>query len=97
MTTWSWQFRDAKVADESGLTDVIKSIGYKLTGARGDELFAIGGETRLGPADPANFTPFASLTSDQVIAIVGTVVSIDSLKTQIDAWHDEKIKPLPFA
>ena len=96
MTTWAWKFHSAKVADEDGLTDVVKSIGYQLTGTRGEKQFVIGGETALGAPDPESFTPFASLTKDQMIAIIGTAVNIEALKTQIDAWHDEQVKPLPF-
>ena len=96
MTTWTWKFRDAKVADENGLTDVVKSIGYELTGARGDNTFVIGGNAPLKAPDPETFVPFSNLTPTQVTAIVGTVVDIDQLKAQIDAWHDEEIKPLPF-
>lgn len=96
MTTWTWKFHTAKVADEDGLTDVVKSIGYQLTGTRGEKQFVIGGETALGAPDPENFTPFSELTEAQMITIIGTAVNIDALKTQIDAWHDEEIKPLPF-
>jgi hypothetical protein len=100
MTTWAWKFHTAKVADEDGLTDVVKSIGYQLTGTRGtapnEKSFVIGGETALGAADPDNFTPFASLTKEQMVVLIGTAVNIDALKAQIDAWHDEEIKPLPF-
>ena len=95
-TVWTWTFRNAKVANEDGLTDVIKSVGYELKGTRGSAVHVIGGETGLGAPDPENFTPFASLNEAQMIAILGTSVNIDALKTQIDAWHDEEIKPLPF-
>ena len=100
MTKWSWKFHTAKVADEDGLTDVLKSVGYQLTGTRGtapdEKQFVIGGETKLDKPDPENFTPFARLTAEQITIIVGTAVNIEALKTQIDAWHDEEIKPLPF-
>lgn len=100
MTTWTWKFHTAKVADEDGLTDVLKSIGYQLTGTRGtapnEKQFVIGGETALGAPDPASFTPFSSLTAEQMVDILGSAVNIEALKTQIDAWHDEQIKPLPF-
>ena len=101
MTAWTWKFHTAKVADENGLTDIIKSIGYQLTGTRGEgddaKEFVIGGETSLGVADPANVIPFASLTEANLVAIVGTSVNIEALKAQINAWHNEKIKPLPGA
>jgi len=95
-TAWSWKFHTAKVADEDGLTDVLKSVGYQLTGTRGEKEFVIGGETALGAPDPANFTPFASLTAEQMVDILGGAVNIEALKAQIDAWHDEEVKPLPF-
>lgn len=100
MTTWFWKFHTAKVSDESGLTDVLKSIGYELTGTRGSEpdekSFVIGGETGLGAPDPDNFIPFANLTEADMVTIVGSVVNIDALKAQINAWHDEVKKPLTF-
>jgi diacylglycerol kinase len=100
MTEWTWKFHTAKVADEDGLTDVVKSIGYQLTGTRGtapnEKQFVIGGETALGAPNPAKFTSFSSLTKAQIVAIVGSVVNIEALKAQIDAWHDEQVKPLPF-
>ena len=96
-TTWTWTFRDAKVADESGLTDVIKSIGYTLRGTRGDSVQEIGGETGLASPNPETFVPFASLTKEQTIDFVSSAVNVDALKTQIDAWLDETTKPLPFA
>jgi hypothetical protein len=100
MTEWSWKFHTAKVADEDGLTDVVKSIGYQLTGTRGTapnaKEFVIGGETGLGAPDPDNFTPFSSLTAEQMVDILGSAVNIEALKTQIDAWHNEEIKTLPF-
>lgn len=101
MTEWSWKFHTAKVADENGLVDVLKEVNYLLRGARNEgedaKSYEIGGRTALGAPDPARFSPFASLTEANLVAIVGTSVSIDALKAQIDAWHNEKTKPLPGA
>ena len=52
MTTWTWKFHTAKVADEDGLTDVVKSIGYQLTGTRREKEFVIGGEPLPGAGQP---------------------------------------------
>lgn len=96
-TVWTWTFRDAKVADEGELVDVIKSIGYTLRGTRGDDFYEIGGETDLGAPDPETFLAFSSLTKNQTIDIIGSAVNVEALKTQIDAWFDVTTKPLPFA
>ena len=96
-TEWSWKFRDARVGSVDGLSDVILSIGYSLFGQRGEKVFEIGGETPLPKPDPATFIPFAQLTEASTIALVSSAVDVAQLKKQIDAWHDESAKPLPFA
>lgn len=102
MTAWTWKFFDALVANEGGLTDVLKEVNYLLTGTRGDgadaKSYEIGGRTGLGAPDPANFTPFADLTEADLISMVDSVVNIDALKHHIEAQHDNasQIKPLPF-
>lgn len=95
-TVWTWTFRDAKVVNEDGLTDVIKSIGYTLRGTRGDKWREIGGETGLSAPDKENFKPFSSLDKDAVIAIVSSAVNVDQLKKQVNEWLDESTKELPF-
>jgi hypothetical protein len=102
VTVWTWKFFDALVVSESGLSDVLKEVNYVIRGTRGEgedaKFYEIGGRTSLGAPDPATFVPFASLTADQMVFIVGTSVNIEALKTQINAWHDKasQIKPLPF-
>lgn len=102
MTVWTWKFFDALVANEDGLTDVLKEVNYLLRGTRGDgedaKSYEIGGRTGLGAPDPASFTPFSGLTEADLVAFVGSVVNVDALKAQIDAWHNAyaNIKPLPF-
>lgn len=102
MTIWTWKFFDALVANEVGLTDVLKEVNYLLRGTRGDapdaKSYEIGGRTGLGAPDPANFTAFSDLTEADLVAIVGSAVNVDALKAQIDAWHDAdaNTKTLPF-
>ena len=102
MTVWTWKFFDALVANEDGLTDVLKEVNYLLRGTRGDapdaKSYEIGGRTGLGAPDPANFTAFSDLTEADLVAFVGSAVNVDALKAQIDAWFDAElaIKPLPF-
>lgn len=102
MTVWTWKFFDALVANEAGLTDVLKEVNYLLRGTRGDgedaKSYEIGGRTGLGAPDPASFIPFADLTETDLIAIVGSAVNVDAIKAQINAWHDAEsnTKPLSF-
>lgn len=97
-TEWSWNFFDARVADEDGLKDVLKEVNYTLRGRRGDVLFEIGGRTALGKPDKDKFTPFSELSREKMIDIVSASVNVNQLKKQVDEWHDaeEKKKPLPF-
>lgn len=99
-TTWAWKFHSVKVADDEGLTDVVKSIGYQLIGTRGiapnEKSFVIGGETMLGAPNRTSFVAFASLTEADFVTIIESAVNIEALRKQIDAWHDEQVKPLPF-
>ena len=97
ITTWTWTFRSAKVVDENGLTDVIKTIGYSLLGTRDGVTHEIGGETGVGAPDVETFIPFSALTEEETIQIVSSAVNVDALKTQIDAWFDVTEKTLPFA
>lgn len=102
MTVWTWKFFDALVANENGLTDVLKEVNYLLRGTRGDapdaKWYEIGGRTALGGADPVSFIPFSILTEEDMVRIVGSVVNVDALKAQVDAWHDAELstKSLPF-
>lgn len=102
MTVWTWKFFDALVANEGGLTDVLKELNYVIRGTRGEgetsKAFEVGGRTGLGAPDPENFIPFANLTEEEVASFVGSVVNVDAIKAQIDKWFDAEanIKPLPF-
>lgn len=100
MTTWTWNFADARVADEDGLTEVVKEIQYSLTGTRGEDArpHTIGGRMTLSAPDPASFKPFANLTEADLIAFISSDVNIDALKLHIAAQLDaaSQIKALPF-
>ena len=95
-TIWTWTFSSAKVIDENGLTDVIKSIGYKLQGTRDGVSYEIGGETGIGDPDVETFIPFSALTEEETIQIVSSAVNVNAIKTQIDTWFNVTDKPLPF-
>lgn len=68
MTTYTWQFPALDVYPTyQGLTNAVYSVHWRLTGNDGSGHVATAyGSQALGPIDPQNFTPFASLTASQV-------------------------------
>ena len=95
-TVWTWKFFDALVTDENGVSDALKEINYVLTGLRGNKSYEIGGRTALGSANPAAFVSFSKLREADLIAFVAKSVDVEAIKTQINAWHDARLKKLPF-
>jgi hypothetical protein len=63
-----WSVSALGVKDESGLTDVVKDAVAVLTADDGaGEQAALPFDIRMGPADPGDFIPFASLTLVDVV------------------------------
>ena len=104
MTVWEWAFGNAFVANETGLTDVVKEVSYVLRGTRGaddntyEHMYEICGRTALGLANPDSFIPFEYLTPENLTHMVASMVNVEALKLQIDIWFDAepKHKLLPF-
>jgi hypothetical protein len=102
MTNWTWKFFDALVFNENGVVDALKEVNYLLRGTRGEgedaKAHEIGGRAAFAFFDPANFKPFADLTEADLVAFLSSVVDVEKIKAQIDAWHDAavNIKTLPF-
>ena len=98
MTSWIWKFLNARVVDESGMTDVVKEVIYQITGTRNGQSYSITGRTMLKEPDKENFQPFSSLTEANLIDFVSDVVNVAALMHHIDAQHDDasQIKAMPF-
>lgn len=104
MTVWDWTFGNAYVANENGLADVVKEVGYVLRGTRGEaddtytHSYEINGRTALGVANPDSFIPFDYLTPENLTHMVAPMINVEALKLQIDIWFDAeaKHKRLPF-
>jgi hypothetical protein len=96
-TVWTWKFFDALVADENGVSDALKEVNYVLTGSRADKFYEIGGRAALGAPNPAAFVSFSNLREADLVAFVAKSVDVEAIKAQIDAWHDARLKKLPFA
>ena len=96
-TAYTWQFVALDVYPSyEGLTDVVESIHWRLTGDDGSgHLSSAYGEQPAGPPDPDNFTPFADLTALQVQGWVetGMGAELDAVKADIDRQIAEQISP----
>lgn len=64
MTIYTWQFPKLDVFPTyAGLTNVVESMHWRLTANDGLGHHATAyGETKAGPVDVNNFTPFSNLT-----------------------------------
>ena len=96
-TTYTWQFVQLDTAPSEGsLSDVVKSIHWRITGVSDANNNAlIYGETTIGAADADSFTAFNSLTEawckTQVLAN-GSKTEAE-LKADIDAQLTELDTP----
>jgi hypothetical protein len=101
---YSYKINAAQVVAQDGLTDVVKRVELTVTGTDGAAKFDLPTAVNLAPADPSDFTAFASLTEEQLISWVESDPSLDGVKAHIAlvvAREVEKLameqKPLPWA
>lgn len=97
MTTYTWQFPALDVFPSyQGLTDVVESVAWRLTADDGsDHVVTAYGEQPLAPPDPDNFTPFASLTFDQVKGWVEAQMGseLNDVKADLDRRIADIVSP----
>lgn len=100
-TAYTWQFVALDVFPSyQGLTNVVESIHWRLTGDDGaGHLAGAYGEEPAGPPDPDNFTPYAELTASQVQGWVETQMGsrLDEVKADIDRQIAQQISPTVVA
>lgn len=101
---YSYKVNGARVANEGGLTDVVKEVEVTVTGTDGAAKFELPVVVKLAEADASSFTTFDSLTEAQIIGWVENDPSLDGTKAHIAyvvAKEVEKLslenKPLPWA
>lgn len=98
---YTWQFVALDVfPTHQGLTNVVESIHWRLTGGDGSGHQASAyGEEKAGTPDPNNFTPFNELTLLQVQgwteALIGS--ELTALYAQLDQQIAEQISPTVVA
>lgn len=94
---------EMRVAPEGELPDVVKEVGYTITGKDGSCEFSLPNIIQLPNPDQAEFVPFSELTENEVIAWI-EASDLSSVKAHIAyvvAKEVEKAaleqKPLPWA
>lgn len=95
---YTWQFTALDVyPTQQGLTNVVFQVHWRLTGDDGGGHTATAyGTQLLGPPDPGNFIPFASLTASVVQgwveARMGTT-ELNAVKADLSTNIDNQVSP----
>ena len=109
MTTFTLVITAARTRNEGGLSDILTAVEWRLIGTGTDALFELPGKTTMGPVDPENFTPYASLSQQQVIDWVNAIedvaggqfpgmkAHIEMIVARMEAEAALAPKPLPWA
>ena len=91
-TTFTWTFDPLETATEGDLSDVVKTIHWRIVGVTDDEVpvdRTIHGSIPAGVADSDSFTEFADLTEATVkgwvLAYLAEVESVTSEETASEA------------
>lgn len=95
--TYVWQFERLDVFPTyNGLTNVVQSVHWRINASDGAGHNSTSyGEQTIGPPDPQNFTPFASLTEAQVRGWVEALMGsdLDGVMSDLDRGIAEQVTP----
>lgn len=108
---YSYKVNGVRVNSAAGLTDVVKQVEIMVTGKDGEAQFQLPVLVELGDPNPASFTPFASMTEEQLIDWANNAPVPDGMPGRLDgvrahiahvvAKEAERLslqeKPLPWA
>ena len=93
-----------RTQDEEQMPEVVKFVSFSITGTDTAQQFTLHGTMNVGDPDPANFTPYDSLTPEQVEAWIDADPSILPVKAHIQSVLDKMVaeaalaaQPLPWA
>ena len=94
--TYTWTINEMfSYPQADGYKNVVFGAAYTLTGVDGDHSASQSGQVPF-PAPDADFTPYADLTQDQVIAWVQQALTpegVSALESQIAQMINEQINP----
>lgn len=96
---------DARVTTQGELSDVVKELAWVITGTEQGQSFSLPNVTRLGDADPENFTAYASATeADMVQWLEASETNMEAIKAHVAFVVERMVqqaalvqKPLPWA
>lgn len=109
MTTFNVTITAARTKSEGGLSDILTAVEWTMTGTIDSTSFDLPGKTTMGPVDPENFTPYSSLTQQQVMDWVNAIEDvpggqfpnfrehINMVVTRMAAEAALTAQPLPWA
>jgi hypothetical protein len=83
MTTFTTKIQQIKARPQKeklGLSNVVYSIGYVVTGIYGPYKHSVSREIGIGPADPSNFTDIDKLKTDQLLSFMNTALAPDDMR-----------------
>lgn len=94
----------ARVHTQGDLTDVVKQLQVTMTGTESGSSFSLPFTVDLGPADEGQFSPFESLTQEQMVEWVWAQTETASrYKAHIELIVNREVekeqlvqKPLPW-
>lgn len=102
--SYSYAINTVRVVTQGDLVDVVKEIDVNVWGVDGDLTFHLPVTVRLADADQQSFTPFSSLSLEQVNAWIDADAMAKHAKSHIAAvlarMAEEaamQTKPIPWA
>lgn len=83
------------ILDQDGLEKIVTLVHWRLRGTDEDGIWAeIYGTQGVEQPDPEAFTPFTSLSQEQVEGWLEALIDVDSMKSSIDSQIDTLKAPV---
>ena len=90
--TWDVKTMDTAVS-EDGLSDVVKIIHWRYTAQEETYFATVYGTIGVDAPNPDQFTPFDSLTEEQVISWVESKLDMNEIKSSLEKQIDNQKAP----
>jgi hypothetical protein len=93
-TTYEWNVNTMCVAPSAdGLTDVVKSVQWKLRANNGTQFIEAFDSIELGPPSSETFIQFNNLTQQEVISWVESKIDVNKIKQDLQERLDMLANP----